>query len=247
MPLEKYGLTIPHDLIEESWNRIWNKGYIHEVAQFFATGWPVNFWRIDAMDDTDFEWFEFKYPGWYDKYGKWWERYSDLSKKNGHAPITFDADTDYVYPHRCWSCMVPCLIREDMVVDEVDGQVRTYCSETCHWTDAVAFRPEYNGRATPSMGRLTGKREWETMYHGQDLAEIIKDLGYVRDDGETLVPQPHLDLDPKKMWKLENVKGYTLQSPNILLNEMSPEEREAHVKEYKAGGPAGRKPTGAAA
>ena len=79
-----------------------------------------------------------------------------------------------------------------------------------------------------------------------DLAEIIKDLGYVRDDGETLVPQPHLDLDPKKMWKLENVQGYTLQSPNILLNEMSEEDRAAHVAEYKAGGPAGRRPTGAA-
>ena len=142
--------------------------------------------------------------------------------------------------------MVPCLIREDMVVDEVDGQVRTYCSETCAWTDKVAFRPEYQGRATPSMGKLTGHREWETMYHGQDLAEIISDLGYVRDDGETLVPQPHLDLDPKKMWKLENVKGYTLQSPNILLNEMSPEEREAHVAEYKRGGPAGRRPAEAA-
>ena len=34
VPLEKYGLTIPHDLVEESWNRIWNKGYVHEVAQF---------------------------------------------------------------------------------------------------------------------------------------------------------------------------------------------------------------------
>ena len=31
------------------------------------------------MDDKDFEWFEHKYPGWYDKYGKWWERYADLS------------------------------------------------------------------------------------------------------------------------------------------------------------------------
>jgi propane monooxygenase large subunit len=97
------------------------------------------------------------------------------------------------------------------------------------------------------MGKLTGHREWETMYHGQDLAEIIKDLGYVRDDGQTLVPQPHLDLDPKKMWTLENAKGYTLQSPNILLNEMTPEEREAHVAEYKRGGPAGRRPAEAAA
>jgi propane 2-monooxygenase large subunit len=240
VPLEKYGLTIPHDLVEEAWNRIWNKGYIHEVAQFFATGWSVNYWRIDAMDDKDFEWFEYKYPGWYDKYGKWWERYSELAKKNGHAPIIFNADADYEYPHRCWSCMVPCLIREDMVVDEVDGQVRTYCSETCAWTDKVAFRPEYKGRPTPSMGKLTGKREWETMYHGWDLAECVQDLGYVRDDGKTLVPQPHLDLDPSKMWTLDNLKGYTLQSPNIVLNAMSPEEREAHVTKYKKGGPAGR-------
>ena len=107
VPLEKYGLTIPHDLVEESWNRIWNKGYVHEVAQFFATGWFANYWRIDGMDDTDFEWFEHKYPGWYDKYGKWWERYSDYSVKNGHKPIAFEPGAEYEYPHRCWSCMVP--------------------------------------------------------------------------------------------------------------------------------------------
>jgi propane monooxygenase large subunit len=129
-----------------------------------------------------------------------------------------------------------------MVVDEVDGQVRTYCSETCHWTDAVAFRPEYNGRPTPNMGKLTGNREWETMYHGVDLAECLTQQGYVRDDGNTLIPQPHLNLDPKKMWTLDEMKGHTVNSPNILLNEMSPEEREAHVAEYKRGGPAGRKP-----
>lgn len=241
VPLEKYGLTIPHDLVEAAWDRIQNKGYVHEVAQFFATGWFANFWRIDAMDDTDFEWFESKYPGWYGKYGKWWERYADLSVKNGHKPIAFEPDlSNYEYPHRCWSCMVPCLIREDMVVDEVDGQVRTYCSETCHWTDAVAFRPEYNGRPTPAMGKLSGKREWETLYHGQDVAEIMTDLGYVRDDGKTLVPQPHLDLNPKKMWTLDEVRGITLNSPNVLLNAMSPEERIKHVAHYRAGGPAGR-------
>ena len=199
VPLEKYGLTIPHDLVEEAWNRIWNKGYVHEVAQFFATGWFANYWRIDGMDDDDFEWFEHKYPGWYDKYGKWWERYADYSVKNGHKPIAFEPGADYEYPHRCWSCMVPCLIREDMVVDEVDGQVRTYCSETCHWTDAVAFRPEYEGRPTPAMGQLTGKREWETLYHGMDVAEIMQELGYVRDDGQdadpAAAPQPRPEED----------------------------------------------------
>ncbi|GAA3714316.1 methane monooxygenase [Streptomyces tremellae] len=234
IPLEKYGLKIPHDLVEAAWDRIWNKGYVHKVAQFFATGWPVNFWRIDGMTDDDFEWFESKYPGWYNEYGRWWEAYNRLRHPKGNKPIAFE-EVGYQYPHRCWTCMVPCLIREDMVVDKVDGQWRTYCSETCAWTDTTAFRPEYEGRATPSMGRLTGKREWETVYHGQDLADIVKDLGYVRDDGKTLVPQPHLDLDdPKKLWTLDDVRGNTFISPNVSLNEMSDEEREAHVADYRS-------------
>jgi propane 2-monooxygenase large subunit len=233
-PLEKYGLAVPHDLVEESWNRIHNKDYIHLVAQFFATGWPVNYWRIDPMVEEDFEWFEHKYPGWYDKFGKWWEHYSALSEPNGHMPVAFE-NTGYVYPHRCWTCMVPCLIREDTVFDEVDGEWRTYCSEPCHWTDTVAFRGEYNGRETPAMGRLTGLREWETLYHNWDLADIIQDLGYVRNDGETLVPQPHVQFDDSKMWKLDNVRGIPFPSPKVTLNEMSDEEREEHIKEYKQG------------
>jgi len=88
--------------------------------------------------------------------------------------------------------------------------VRTYCSEPCHWTDKVAFRGTYEGRETPA-GRLTGKREWETLYHGWDLADIQKDLGYVRDDGKTLVPQPHVLFDDKKMWTLDTC-GIEFQS-----------------------------------
>jgi propane monooxygenase large subunit len=49
------------------------------------------------------------------------------------------------------------------------------------------------------------------------------------------------------MWTLDDMKGHTVNSPNILLNEMSAEEREAHVAEYKRGGPAGRKPAEATA
>ena len=55
--------------------------------------------------------------------------------------------------------MVPCLVREDMVMAEVDGQTRTYCHEACRWTDVEAFRPTYQGRETPNMGQLIGKRE----------------------------------------------------------------------------------------
>jgi propane monooxygenase large subunit len=138
--------------------------------------------------------------------------------------------------------MVPCLIREDMVADQVDGQWRTYCSETCHWTDATAFRPTYQGRETPNMGQLIGKREWETLYHGWNWADVVSDMGYVRDDGKTMVAQPHLHLDdPKKMWTLDHLRRMPeVQSPNVLLNQMSDAEREAYVAHYNAGGPAGR-------
>jgi propane 2-monooxygenase large subunit len=243
VPLEKYGLVIPHDLIEEAWNQIWNKGYVHEVAQFFATGWLANYWRIDPMTDKDFEWFEYKYPGWYDKYGKWWENYNRLSTPNGHHPIVAE-DVDYQYPHRCWTCMVPCLVREDMVMAEVDGQWRTYCHEVCRWTDAEAFRPTYQGRETPNMGQLIGKREWETLYHGWNWADVVTDMGYVRDDGKTMVAQPHLHLDdPKKMWTLDHLRRMgPLQSPNVLFNEMTPEERAAFHARYIRGGPGGRFP-----
>src|SRR6202021_1730240 len=181
VPLEKYGLVIPHDLIEEAWNQIWNKGYVHEVAQFFATGWLANYWRIDPMTDKDFEWFEYKYPGWYDKYGKWGENYNRLSNPNGTPR-----------------------------------------------TDAVAFRPTYQGRETPNMGQLIGKREWETLYHGWNWADVVSDMGYVRDDGKTMVAQPHLNLDPKKMWTLDPLRRMgPVLSPNVLLNEITEEQRQA--------------------
>ncbi len=241
VPLEKYGLKIPHDLVEQAWDQIWNKGYVHEVAQFFATGWEVNYWRIDPMTDEDFEWFEYKYPGWYNKYGKWWENYNRLRYPGAdHGPIAFE-DVDYAYPSRCWTCMVPCLIREDMVMDEVDGVVHTYCSEPCWWTHKHAFREQYEGRPTPSMGRLSGKREWETLYHNWDLADICEDMGIVRDDGKTLIPQPHLDLeDSKKLWTLDDFRGRPFPSPSILLNEKSPEEQQAFADDYHLQGPGGR-------
>jgi propane monooxygenase large subunit len=131
--------------------------------------------------------------------------------------------------------MVPCLIREDIVCDEVDGKVYTYCSKQCAWTHKVAFAAEYEGRPTPAMGRFSGRREWEDCYHGWDLADAIKDLGFVRPDGKTLVPQPHLRFDDKEMWTLDHVRGHTLQSPLRLLRELSPADREKSIAEYRKG------------
>ena len=233
LPLEKYGVKIHHDDVEEAWNRIVKKNYVHKVAQFFSIGWPVAFWRIDGMTERDFDWFEAKYPGWYNEFGTYWENYRKASLPN-QPPLLF-LDSGYVYPHRCWSCNVPCLIREDFCVDEVDGELYTYCSEICRWTHKVAFASEYKGRPTPAMGRFSGRRQWEECYHGWDLADAIKDLGFVRSDGETLVQQPHLHFEEAKMWKLEHVRGLELRSPLVDLRAMSPAEREQHIADYRAG------------
>jgi propane monooxygenase large subunit len=130
---------------------------------------------------------------------------------------------------------VPCLIREDTVTDEIDGQVYTFAHEIDRWTVVEAFAGEYKGRPTPAMGRFSGKREWETVYDGWDLADAIMDLNFVRSDGKTLVPQPHLRFDDKDMWTLDDVKGNTLRSPLNILRGMSPEERVEHIAEYRKG------------
>ncbi|TIX66714.1 MAG: methane monooxygenase [Mesorhizobium sp.] len=234
LPLEKYGIKVHHDDVQAAWERITKKNYVHKVGQFFAVGWPVNFWRIEAQTDKDFEWFEHKYPGWYAEFGDFWKWYAKLSHK-GEKVLLFNSDVGYVYPHRCWSCLVPCLIREDMVVGEIDGQLHTFAHELDKWTATVAFADEYQGRPTPAMGRFSGKREWETLYDGWDLADAIKDLNFVRSDGKTLVPQPHMRFDDKEMWTLDDVRGNTLGSPLNALRAMSPADREKHLAEYRAG------------
>ena len=206
--------------------------YVHKVAQFFSAGWPVNFWRIDAMEERDYEWFETKYPGWYAEFGAWWDHYRELSEPG--TPIVF-ADTGYVYPHRCWSCLVPVVNSEGMCVDHLDGELYTYCSEQCRWTHKVAFSDNYNGRPTPAMGRFSGRRQWEELYHGWDLADVIKDMDFVRDDGKTLVPQPHLHFDDSKMWTLDHVKGYEMRSPLLDLRALNEQEREISIAAYRAG------------
>ena len=68
-----------------------------------------------------------------------------------------------------------------------------------------------------------------------DLADVITNLGYVRDDGKTLIPQPHLHLDdPKKLWTLDDVRGIPFGSPKVALNNMTDAEREAWAAAYRS-------------
>ena len=147
VPLEKYGLVIPHDLIEEAWNQIWNKGYVHEVAQFFATGWLANYWRIDADDGQGLRVVRVQVPGLVRQVRqvvgelqpprrcrtgttRSWPRTSTTCTRTAAGPAWSRA-----WSARTWS------------MAEVDGQWRTYCHEACRWTDARrSGRPTRAGR-----------------------------------------------------------------------------------------------------
>jgi len=69
--------------------------------------------------------------------------------------------------------MCPAVIREDFCIGEVDGQVYTYCSEQCKWTHQVAFQAEYEGRATPAMGRFKGRRAIFVTANAKDRVDVF--------------------------------------------------------------------------
>ena len=171
VPLEKYGLVIPHDLVEEAWKQIWEKGYVHEVAQFFATGWLANYWRIDGMTDEDFEWFEYKYPGWYDKYGKWWENYNRLAKPNGHTRSSPRTSTTCTRTAAgpAW-CRASC--------------VRTWSCRRSTASGAPTATRSAAGPTPRRSARLPGPRDPEhgppgrpprvgDLYHGWNWADVV--------------------------------------------------------------------------
>lgn len=97
-----------------------------------------------------------------------------------------------------------CLGDHDQLYRVVDNRTRFYCSEMCVRNDV-----EY-------PGRYTGDRQFFDKYHGWNLADVVRDIGFVREDGKTLVGQPHID-DDKPMWTLADLEacGCEIKSPNI--------------------------------
>ena len=107
----------------------------------------------------------------------------------------------------CWVCLMGCVFPEDMCHRTVGDRTRFYCSKECMWLDES------------NPGRYMGDRNFFDRYHGWELSELVRDLGFVRTDGKTLIAQPHLEND--NMWTLDDVKSmdFHVQSPNITVAE----------------------------
>ncbi len=82
-------------------------------------------------------------------------------------------------------------------------RTRFYCSPECVWLDES------------NPGRYVGDRNYLDRYDGWEASEVIQDLGFVRDDGETLIGQPHLR--DERRWTLSDIRAHDLhlRSPNI--------------------------------
>ena len=199
MKLGKLGLQIPPDIFQRARERLIN-GVHHRHAILAFAAWPLSFWRFDALDERDFEWFENKYPGWYSQYGAFWEAFRESTDPNGgFMPLDFIN----MAPPFCWTCQGLCVSEEDRRHRVVSERTRFYCSTECAWLDES------------NPGRYTGDRNFLDRYHGWEASEVIRDIGFVRADGETLIGQPHLRGEGR--WTLSDIRrrNLTLTSPNI--------------------------------
>jgi hypothetical protein len=106
-------------------------------------------------------------------------------------------------PPFCWTCQGLCVSEQDRTHRIHDGRTRFYCSRECEWMDVS------------NPGRYLGDRNYLDRYHGWEASEVIKDLGFVRPDGETLIGQPHLNAE--RRWTLRDIRRHDLRfvSPNV--------------------------------
>ena len=205
LKLGKLGLNFPAEMFDRARSRL-QRGLVHKNMMGSAAFWMLHFWRTEPLGERDFEWLESKYPGWYEQYGAAWEAF----RATAHDPQQFrhllDMSLEMASP-QCWTCLMGCAFPEDMCHRTVDDRTRFYCSKECMWLDES------------NPGRYVGDRNFFDRFHGWELSEVVRDLGFIRADGKTLIAQPHLS--DENMWTLDDVKSmdFHVQSPNITVAE----------------------------
>jgi propane monooxygenase large subunit len=201
--LGKLGLNVDPTGWLEARERI-VKGLIHQTAVFSFAVWPLAYWRFDGLNERDFEWFESCYPGWYDEYGPLWEGFNAL-KDPEEGALLLQGFLENA-PPQCWSCMMFCVSEDEPRHRIVDGRTRFYCSRLCEENDVT------------NPGRYTGDRMFFDRYHGWNLADVVRDLGFIKPDGKTLVGQPHLGDEGLRDWTIDDLErcGCEVHSPNVL-------------------------------
>jgi len=198
--LEPFGLKAPTwlGLAEERVRWIGHTAMLVAVA-----GWPLMYWRQSALSDADMQWFEDKYPGWYDHYGWFWEGFREMQEPGSGNPFNLFQEM----PPVCRVCQMPCILPRldvnELRIKEYAGRRHAFCSAPC----------EQIFDEDPS--RYLGFKTFWELWHGHGLDEYIVKQGLLRHDGKTLVAQPHCSDDPRMMWTLDDIKAldYEIKDP----------------------------------
>ena len=107
LPLEKYGLTIPHDLVEEAWNRIVEQGLRARGRAVLRHRLAGQLLAHRRHDRQGLRVVRGEVPGLVQQV-----RQVVGGLQPARLPGPQQADrlrgVGYQYPHRCWTCMVPC-------------------------------------------------------------------------------------------------------------------------------------------
>lgn len=198
--LEPFGLKAPR-WFDEAQERM--KWVGHSAAMIAAAAWPLQYWRTDPLNDADFEWFENKYPGWYDNFGFFWEGYRELTdpKDGGNTLALFET-----LPPLCRVCQMPTIFpRIDITtarIKEFGGMRHAFCSDAC----------EFIFDEDPQ--RYLGYKTFYELYEGYSLEDYIIETGSLRADGKTLLAQP--SLDDTKLWTLNDIRALNYEIKNPL-------------------------------
>lgn len=197
--MEPYGLHVPR-WYQEAADRM--KWVGHTAAMFAFATWPLHYWRFDPLTETDFEWFENKYPGWYAHYGSFWEGYREMTDPRDRAnPLLLFEQL----PPLCRVCQMPTIFpRIDVTtvrIREHGGLRHAFCSAAC----------EFIFDEDPQ--RYLGYRTFYELYDGCSLDEYVRKNNLLRADGKTLLAQP--SLDDEKMWTIDDLVAldYEIKNP----------------------------------
>ncbi len=188
--LEPYGIKLPKHIDRIISDQDWLS---HSAAIYLFGAWPVFYHRFDPMTAKDMDWFEKKYPGWYEHYGSFWEAYNQMTDPEDGALIIKELGG---LPNFCQVCQLPTIFpRPDNNTGRShvhNGENYIFCSEGCE--EIFINDP----------GHYKGFEGFLDRYQGFNLADVTLDMGFVRQDGKTLIAQPVLE--PKRMWTIDDLR-----------------------------------------
>ena len=202
MKLGKLGLDIPPDMFERARERIVN-GVHHRHAILAFAGWPLVVLALRSARRARLRVVRGPLPGLVRAVRRVLGGLPPgrRPRRNGFLPLDFIN----LAPPFCWTCQGLCVSETDRRHrDRRRSRTRFYCSNECRWLDES------------NPGRYTGDRNYLDRYHGWEASEVIRDLGFVRADGETL-DRPAASASDERRWTLSDIRAHDLKlvSPNI--------------------------------